>query len=146
MLVGGSSALDRIVERIGRTKGWGAAARCPPAATMNVSTHLSESSSPTLSAVTADPVRDNAEMMMDALYAVGWRAPGRPRQWVWGVFPSLDGAVRVARGYAKLDGGGRWRVYSTRVVAASGSVREVRDQVLAEGVERPARRATRPDG
>ena len=113
---------------------------------MNVSTHLSESSSPTLSAVTADPVRDNAEMMMDALYAVGWRAPGRPRQWIWGVFPSLDGAVRAARGYAKLDGGGRWRVYSTRVVAASGSVREVRDQVLAEGVERPARRATRPDG
>ena len=85
-------------------------------------------------------------MMTDALYAVGWRAPGRPRQWVWGVFPSLDGAVRVARGYAKLDGGGRWRVYSTRVMAASGSVHEVRDQVLAEGVERPVRRATRPDG
>ncbi len=90
--------------------------------------------------------RENVGMMMGELYAVGWRAPDQARQWVWAVFPSLDGAVRVARGYAKLDGGGRWRVYSTRVVAASGSVREVRDRVLAEGVERTARHGRRPDG
>ena len=36
---------------------------------------------------------------MDELYAVGWRVAGRPRQWVWSVFPSLGQAVRVARGY-----------------------------------------------
>ena len=38
-------------------------------------------------------------------------------------------AVRVARGYAACAGGGRWRVYGTRVVAArtgtcGGSIRE----------------------
>lgn len=75
--------------------------------------------------------------MTGELYALGWRVPGQTRQWIWAVFPSLADAVRVARAYAKLDGGGRWRVYGTRVVAASGSVREVRDRVLAEGVERP---------
>ena len=31
------------------------------------------------------------------------------------MFPSLGQAVRVARGYAACDGGGRWRVYGTRV-------------------------------
>ena len=46
---------------------------------------------------------------MEELYAVGWRSAGRPRQWVWSVFPSLGQAVRVARGYAACDGGGRWR-------------------------------------
>ena len=84
--------------------------------------------------------------MTDELYAVGWRVPGRAPRWVWAVFPSLADAVRVARGYARLDGGGRWRVYGTRLVEASGSVREVRDRVLAEGVEETTRRARRPDG
>ena len=57
---------------------------------------------------------------MDELYAVGWRSASRPRQWVWSVFPSLGQACA---------GGGRWRVYGTRVVAArtgtcGGSIRE----------------------
>ena len=52
---------------------------------------------------------------MSELYAVGWRVRGRPRQWVWSVFPSLRLAVRVARGYAACDGGGRWRVHDTRL-------------------------------
>ena len=77
--------------------------------------------------------------MTDELYTVGWRVPGQAPRWVWAVFPSLADAVRVARGYARLDGGGRWRVYGTRAVAAAGSVREVRDQVLAEGVEETTR-------
>ena len=84
--------------------------------------------------------------MTDELYAVGWRVPGRAPRWVWAVFPSLADEVRVARGNARLDGGGRWRVYGTRLVEAAGSVREVRDRVLAEGVEETARRARRPDG
>ncbi len=84
--------------------------------------------------------------MTDELYAVGWRVPGQARKWIWAVFPSLADAVRVARGYVRLDGGGRWRVYGTRAVAASGSVREVRDRMLAEGVERSTRRPKRPDG
>ena len=53
--------------------------------------------------------------LMSELYAVGWRALGRRRQWVWSVFPSLGLAVHVARGYAACEGGGRWRVYGTRV-------------------------------
>ena len=73
---------------------------------------------------------------MDELYAVGWRAPDRPRQWVWSVFPSLGQAVRVARGYAACDGGGRWRVYGTRVVGVGdGTVAAVLARRLAEGIE-----------
>ena len=73
---------------------------------------------------------------MDELYAVGWRSAGRPRQWVWSVFPSLGQAVRVARGYAAFDGGGRWRVYGTRVVSVGdGTLKAVLGHRLAEGLE-----------
>ena len=61
---------------------------------------------------------------MEELYAVGWRSAGRPRRWVWSVFPSLGQAVRVARGYAACDGGGRWRVYGTRVVSVGDGTLE----------------------
>ncbi len=74
--------------------------------------------------------------MMSELYAVGWRALGRRRQWVWSVFPSLAQAVSVARGYAACDGGGRWRVYGTRVVdVGDGTVEAVLARRLAEGIE-----------
>ena len=79
---------------------------------------------------------------MSELYAIGWRAAGPPRQWVWSVFPSLGPAVRVARGYAAFDGGGRWRVYGTRVVGVGvgvgvgdGTVVAVLGRRLAEGLE-----------
>ena len=73
---------------------------------------------------------------MDELYAVGWRSAGRPRQWVWSVFPSLGEAVRVARGYTACDGGGRWRVYGTRVAGVGdGTVEAVLGRRLAEGLE-----------
>ena len=78
---------------------------------------------------------------MDELYAVRWRVAGRPRQWVWSVFPSQGLAVHVARGYAACDGGGRWRVYGTRVVGVGdGPVEAVLGRRLAEGLETP-----RPD-
>ena len=74
--------------------------------------------------------------LVDELYAVGWRAAGRPRQWVWSVFPSLDLAAHVARGYAACDGGGRWRVYGTRVaVGGDGRLEAVLGRRLAEGIE-----------
>ena len=73
---------------------------------------------------------------MSELYAIGWRAAGQPRQWVWSVFPSLGPAVRVARGYAAFAGGGRWRVYGTRVVGVGdGTVVAVLGRRLAEGLE-----------
>ena len=73
---------------------------------------------------------------MDELYAVGWRSAGRPRKWVWSVFPSLGLAVLVARGHAACDGGGRWRVYGTRVAGAgAGTVEAVLGRRLAEGLE-----------
>ena len=74
--------------------------------------------------------------MVSELYAVGWRVRGRPRQWVWSVFPSLGVAIDVARGYAAFDGGGRWRVYGTRVAAVGcGPVEAVLGRRLAEGHE-----------
>ena len=74
--------------------------------------------------------------LMDELYAGGWRSAGRPRQWVWSVFPSLGQAVRVARGYAAYDGGGRWRVYGTRIVGVGdGTVEATLARRLAEGLE-----------
>ncbi|MCY4661153.1 MAG: hypothetical protein OXF93_15305 [Acidobacteria bacterium] len=67
---------------------------------------------------------------MDDLYAVGWRTPGRPRQWVVAVYPSVTAAAAAGGGYARFDGGGRWRVYTTRVV---------RHRMVAEGLEAGSR-------
>ncbi len=47
---------------------------------------------------------------MDDLYAVGWRTPGLSRQRVVAVYPSVTAAVAADGGYARFDGGGRWRV------------------------------------
>ena len=54
----------------------------------------------------------------------------------------------AAGGYARFDGGGRWRVYTTRVVSADRTTRVVRDRMVAEGLEagsrcRRVRRVTR---
>ena len=85
---------------------------------------------------------------MDELYAVGWRTPGLSRQWVVAVYPSVTAAAAAAGGYARFDGGGRWRVYTTRVVSADRTTRVVRDRMVAEGLEagsrcRRVRRVTR---
>ena len=86
--------------------------------------------------------------VMDELYAVGWRTPGLSRQWVVAVYPSVTAAAAAAGGYARFDGGGRWRVYTTRVVSADRTTRVVRDRMVAEGLEagsrcRRVRRVTR---
>ena len=50
----------------------------------------------------------------------------------------LDQAAGVAHRLVRSDGGGRWRVYATRLgVADSGVAREVLDRVLAEGIAHP---------
>ena len=72
------------------------------------------------------------------LYAVGWRAVGRPRQWVMAVYSSVEAAAEACRGYVRFDGGGRWRVYGTKLVSAGETVKVVRDLVLAAGFEPPA--------
>ena len=72
--------------------------------------------------------------MTGELYAVGWRARGRPRQWVVAVYASVDAAADAAGGYVRFDGGGRWRVYATRLVSAGRTVQVVRDRMLAEGL------------
>ena len=76
---------------------------------------------------------------MDDLYAVGWRTLGRPRQWVLAVYPSVTAAAAAGGGYARFDGGGRWRVYTTRVVSADRTTRVVRDRMVAEGLEAGSR-------
>ena len=57
------------------------------------------------------------------------------------VYASVEAAAAAAGGYVRFDGGGRWRVYATRLVAAGRTVQVVRDRMLAEGF---ARRAVRP--
>ena len=73
--------------------------------------------------------------MTDELYAVGWRTPGRPRQWVVAVYPPVPAAAAAAGGYIRFDGGGRWRVYTTRVVSAGRTTRVVHDRLVAAGLE-----------
>ena len=75
---------------------------------------------------------------MGDLYAVGWRAVGRPRQWVMAVYTSVEAAAEACRGYVRFDGGGRWRVYGTKLVSAGGTVKVVRDLVLSDGFEPPS--------
>ena len=72
--------------------------------------------------------------MTGELYAVGWRARGRPRQWVVAVYASVEAAADAAGGYVRFDGGGRWRVYATRLVSVGRTVQVVRDRMLAEGL------------
>ena len=72
--------------------------------------------------------------MTGELYAVGWRARGRPRQWVVAVYASVEAAADAAGGYVRFDGGGRWHVYATRLVSAGKTVQVVRDRMLAEGL------------
>ena len=78
-------------------------------------------------------------MVGDSLYFIGWRPRGRARQWIVGVHPSVAAAADVARGYARFDGGGPWRVYASqrRPATRGGEVAEVRGAVLATGFERP---------
>ena len=83
--------------------------------------------------------------MVDELYAVGWRTPGLPRQWVVSVYPSVTAAAAAGGGYARFDGGGRWRVYTTRVVSAYRTTRVVQDRMVADGLEAGSRcRGGRP--
>ena len=51
------------------------------------------------------------------------------------VYSSVEAAAAACRGYVRFDGGGRWRVYGTKLVSAGGTVKVVRDLVLAEGFE-----------
>ena len=50
------------------------------------------------------------------------------------VYASVEAAAAAAGGYVRFDGGGRWRVYATRLVSAGTTVRVVRDRMLAEGL------------
>ena len=50
------------------------------------------------------------------------------------------GSGRRGRALVLSDGGGRWRVYATRLdIADNGVGGEVRDRVLAEGITRCSR-------
>ena len=42
--------------------------------------------------------------MTGELYAVGWRARGRPWQWVVAVYASVEAAAAAAGGYVRFDG------------------------------------------
>ena len=73
------------------------------------------------------------------VFMLGWRPLGsRKRRWRVQDCTDVEHASRIAAGLARLDGGGRWRVYGTlNVPADRGSVRVDRGPVLADGVERP---------
>ena len=80
-------------------------------------------------------------------FALGWRPIGSSkRRWQLQDCVDVAEAARLAAGLARLDGGGRWRVYDMATVPAEGgSVKLVRRDVVAEGVARPGvRRAVRP--
>ena len=84
----------------------------------------------------AERAGDERRHRLTASGALGGGVMEELYAWVWSVFPSLGQAVRVARGYAACDGGGRWRVYGTRVVSVGdGTLEAVLGHRLAEGLE-----------
>ena len=77
--------------------------------------------------------------MPNELFILGWRPIGSAKR-RWRVDDCVDAAhaARLVAGLARLDGGGRWRVYGTAsVVVPDGSVCVERRDVLAEGVVLP---------
>ena len=74
---------------------------------------------------------------MSELYAVRVARPGPAAAvGVVGVSVAGTGGSRGARGYAACHGGGRWRVYGTRVAAVGdGPVEVVLGPRLAEGLQ-----------
>ena len=75
-------------------------------------------------------------------FVLGWRPIGSPkRSWQLQDCVDVDEAARIAASLARLDGGGRWRVYDmVTVPARAGSVKLVRRNVVAEGVVLPGDR------
>ena len=71
--------------------------------------------------------------MNGELYAIAWKPHGGTSKWIWAIYPSLRDATQVAHGYVASDGGGAWKVYSTRVVSKANSVQSVLDRVLVQG-------------
>ena len=72
-------------------------------------------------------------------FALGWRPLGSSaRRWQLQGCVDVTEAARLAAGLARLDGGGRWRVYDMVTgPAEGGSVELVRRRVVAEGVVHP---------
>ena len=79
-------------------------------------------------------------MVKKSVFALGWRPIGSSKR-RWQLHGCIDvaQAARLAAGLARVDGGGRWRVYDMVTVPteAGGSVKLVRRGVVAEGVVRP---------
>ena len=79
------------------------------------------------------------------VFAVGWRPLGsETRRWRMRVCGGASEAAEIAAALVRADGGGRWRVYATKVVPApAGPPRIGRAELLAEGVELPPSPAAR---
>ncbi len=77
-------------------------------------------------------------------FALGWRPIGsRKRRWQFRDCVDAAEAARIAAALARLDGGGRWRVYDmVTVPAGAGAVELARRNVVAEGVVRPVQRGS----
>ena len=78
-------------------------------------------------------------MARNSVFALGWRPVGsRKRRWQLQDCVHVVEAARLAAGFARFDGGGRWRVYDMVTVRTErGSVRLVRRRVVAEAVVLP---------
>ena len=74
-----------------------------------------------------------------SVFALGWRPIGSSkRRWQLQDCVDVAEAASLAAGLARFDGGGRWRVYDMATVPAEGgSVKLVRQDLVAEGVVRP---------
>ena len=77
-------------------------------------------------------------MAKRSVFALGWRPIGSSkRRWQLQGCVDVAQTARLAAGLARLDGGGRWRVYDmVTVPAEGGSVKLVRRHLVVEGVVR----------
>lgn len=72
-------------------------------------------------------------------FALGWRPTGsKKRRWQLQDCVDAAEAAGIAASLARLDGGGRWRVYDmVTVPGRAGSVVLVRRNMVVEGVVMP---------
>ena len=86
-----------------------------PSRGKRLSRSVSTPSGPPQVAASAGDTGSTWSTRMSKLYAIGWRTRGGPRRWLDELLRFAGSGGQDARGLVLSGGGGRWRVYATRM-------------------------------